>query len=387
MSSELSFEQIAPVYNDAVNASLAKLYLGDANLGPDIGAMSDQEFMEMRLTGDLQPINPARVLANKMDADPETLTYPQINEFLHEAWREAQAAYAEHGVDPLPSIQAIVNIITHTEGYITGYSREIGILAARVLATNPKFTGPTRWHTKTWVVDEDGHDRIAQLQNQATGLLLPNTFFDEHRIHMVKGIHVAVENPIQTNAFLTTQEGLTVPSYTGESTLLGPILGILPGEVRKNEAQHFSFYRRLMNYLLDYFPDETVIAIYDANVDFEMPGKEGIPDYEGKSMSAAIAGALDRAKTIGVQRNIIKQLNISGRQFVSDEAKTAQEALVDPEGQFSEKAQLRAQRGMDAARRRQLRFATSSGELMPAIIGLTVDKDSKTQELTFPLAA
>lgn len=387
MSAELSFERMAPIYNDAVNAALAKLYLGDAAKADEIAALSDAEFIDMRLTGSVQPINPASALAKGMGAAPEDVTSPEINEFLYEAWQKVQRDYAEHDIDPMPSIEAAANIISHTEAYITGYSREIGVLAARIAAVDPSFTGPTRWHAKTWVVDEDIHDRAAQLQNQATGMLPPHNFFDEHRVHMVKGIHVRVKDPIRSTAFLTTQEGVTVPSYVGEGILFGPELGILPGEVRTNEAQHFNFYRRVIGYMLDHFPDETVTAIYEANVDFEMPGKEGIPDYEVKSMKAALAGVLDPAKVLTVQRNIIRQLHIADRQFTSDTAKQAQEALIDPAGQFGEKALQRAERGLNTLRRRVIRRAREEGTLLPAIVGVTVDKDTVTHEMVFPEAA
>lgn len=387
MSSELRFEHLAPVYNEAVNEALGKHYFGEAERGADIAAMSDDEFKELRLTGDVQPINPVDVLAREMNVDPETVTSPQINEFLRDAWQTLLQDYRRNGIDALPTIQAATNIISHTEAYITGYSRDIGIQAARVLAVDPRFTGPMRWHAKTWVVDEDIHDRAATLQNQATGMLPPRAFYDEHRVHMIKGVHVTTDDPIQTTAFVTTQEGVTVPSYTGQGVLLGPVLGLLPEKIRTNEAEHFSFYRRVIRRLLDHFPDETIVAIHDANHNFQMPGKEGIPNYEVKSLAAATAGVLDPGIVIGVQRRIFKQLKIAERTFTSDEAKQAQEALLDPKGEFGEETQARFERGIAAARRRAIRRREGCDQPLPAIIGMTVVKDGHTKQLSFPKVA
>ena len=389
-SVEVIDRHIVEVADKAINEAMQIHYFGKDADNPIMGDLEDQEFVELIVTAKRQPMHPTLVIAkaigNGFSPNEEA---PVFNHYLKCAWDELVDQYTEHGVDPKSSIEPTMNIINSTESYISGYATDLGILATKSKLQNPKLNAFDRWIRKIWVPEEDMHDRSLQFQAQATGMPRQSQFIPEHIEHMHRGIHVPTESIEQVNPYLTQQEPFTVESYNNVQALLGPVLGAIPRAIMPDEARHSRAYAHVQGKLLDAEPDKVIVAMRNAFYKPEMPGKEGIRDYDTKSIAAAIAGVLDLESMLLIQRELIKKLQIVEREetFTTPEAKKAWAELVDPDGEYGDAILDKKANLMADLREIAINDAQSKCELLPAIVGLTVVSDPRTHKLSFPFAA
>lgn len=379
------------VFNRAVNDAMATHLLGSAASGVDIGGLDDQEFLAVVQSVKGQPMNPFTIVGTNVEfSDPQNWDTPLMDDVvdvLRGAAEELRHNYREHGVEPTRAIDAATQIISHTEAYITGYSRELGILGHRMVAANVGHNALQRWVAKLWVPEEDMHDRSLSFQNTLVGEVDMEEFFAGHAHHMQVGMHVPLVNLEQSTAYLAQQEGSTVPSYQGYAALLGPTLGQIPRAVGAQEARHTRFYTYVDERMMDEFPDDTVVALLGEEEAFEMPGMEGIPNFASMAAVAGLVGILDPVKVLTVQQRLNTRLKIADRQFTTDEAKRAQDILVNPSGPFSKAKLEKRQRQMEILRERAVEKERREGEPLPAILGMTVVADPRTNELSFPYSS
>lgn len=383
-------EHIADAYNDAINEAMQTHYFGKDESAPDLSSLDDKEFIELIVKADRQPINPTTIIAEAIGSgfSPDE-DAPTFNNYLKASWDELVEQYIAHGVDPKSALEPSINIINSTESYISGYATDLGILATKSKVHNPKRNGFERWIRKIWVPEEDMHDRALQWQAQATGMISLSQFFDEHCEHMHRGIHVPTESIEQVNPYLTQQEPFTVESYKNAQALLGPILGAIPRAIIPDEARHSRAYAHGQSGLLDAEPDTVIIAMRQAFYKPEMPGKEGIRNYDDKSVQAMIAGILDLEGMLKIQRKLINNLDIAERRdtFTTPKAVKAWETLVDPDGDYGDSVLAKKAQFTADFREGAIADARAKGKLLPAIVGVTVVSDPRTHELSFPMAA
>lgn len=381
---------IVEVGDRAINESMQIHYFGKDLDNPDLSSLDDQEFIELIVAADRQPMDPFDVLAKAIGGGFSAKEdAPVFNNYLKKTWDDLREQYIANGVDPKSSIEPTINIINATESYITGYATALGILAVKSMAQNPKLNGLYRWNGKIWVPEEDMHDRSLQVETQGTGMISMSQFFDEHREHMHRGIHVPTESIEQVIPYLTQQEPFTVESYKNAQALLGPILGAIPRAIMPDEARHSRAYAHVQGKLLDEEPNRVIVAMRKAFHKPEMPGKEGIRDYDIKSIAAAIAGILDLESMLLIQRELITKLKIAERKdtFTTPEAVKAWEDLIDPDGEYGDAILDKKTNLMADLRELAISDAQSKCELLPAIVGVTVVSDPRTHELSFPFAA
>ncbi len=98
---------------------------------------------------------------------------------------------------------------------------------------------------------------------------------------------------LQAVAYVSFQELATRVSHrnTGRSTGC-PLAEQLLARISIDENLHMVFYRNLVAAAFDMAPDETMEAVRDEVVGFEMPGA-GMPDFTRNSVTIAKAGIYD----------------------------------------------------------------------------------------------
>ena len=374
-------------YNNAFGEAVAthlSLPKGD---GKELSGLSDREYLGVIESSPTpsQPLNPVTVLRETLGYEPD-VPLLDIMAGLRMAYADLMATYEGNRVDGRSALVNASNIIGHTEAYIAGYSRELGRLSNKMALVDPSFNMPTRWLDKLWVPQEDGHDRTWSLFISSLGDENMEEFYRDHARHMQIGVHVPIASIVPTQIYLTQQEGVTVPSYGNTAALYGPVLKTPALKNRAQEARHGREYLGITQKLVEQFPDEVIVALKAEFDDFAMPGKDGIRNFGAKELGAVIAGVLDPVSILKVQRPIIKKV-VESADVTTDEAKAAKDALVDPDGDYSEKQVAKREHQLEVLRGRVIRKAADRGSLMPAILGVTVIADPRSGELSFPLSA
>lgn len=381
-------KRVIPVVDEAINEAMAVHVYGDKKTaqGINLAELSDQEFVEVVQAAGRKPINPIQLCREALDYTAEA-SVRDVMDGLRTQKQVTLSRYLEHGVDPSPAWEAIDDIVGHTEAYITGYSRVLGVLSAKAMLLDPRYNGYSRWIEKLWVPQEGGHHDLLTFVRYATDDGNAEEFYEDHIRHLQIGMHVAATELIPTSCYLRGQEDSTTISYRSDEQLRGPVLFKIPRAIGTQEATHTHLYANVEEGVLEAFPDATVIAMEKEYDEFEMPGKEGIRDFGRKAILASSAGLLDVVSVKNSQRTRISRLKIAERTFETDEAKHAQEVLSDPGGPYGDEAFETAIKEQQSRQARAIERAQRRGNLLPAIIGVTVVSDRRTGKLSFPLSA
>lgn len=377
--------EIVKAYNDAFGEAIAKHLDVDGVSADDFAEMSDSEFVDVIQASDRQPLNPITVARETLGLEPDTPVI-EIMTGLRETYGELVKQYEDNGIDGKSALLNASNIIGHTEAYISGYSRDLGRLVHKMTLLDPSYNLPTRWLDKIWVPQEDAHDRLWSMLISGLAEEDMEAFYQDHARHMQIGVHLPVSSILPTQTYLMQQEGSTVPSYGNTAALYGPVLRKPALRIREDEARHKREYQAVTKRLMDVDPDAVVVSIKNEFDNFAMPGRDGIRDFRGKELSAVITGILDPVSILDVQIPMIKQL-VEAVVVTSDDAKRAQDALLDPNGEYSDKRREKRKHQLEIARDRSIKKAREDGSLVPAIVGVTVLADRRTGELSFPLSA
>jgi hypothetical protein len=373
---------IVEAYNTAFADAIATHLSVPEVTGAELATMSDAEFVDVIKSSDRQPLNPITVARETLDLEEGTPVI-EIMKGLKEAYSDLVTEYEDNGVDGRSALLNASNLIGHTEAYITGYSRDLGRLTNRMVLVDPSYNMPTRWLDKIWVPQEDAHDRLWSLMMSGLSDDDMELFNQDHSRHMQIGVHLPVTAILPTQTYLMQQEGSTVPSYGNTAALYGPILRKPALRIREDEARHRREYQAVTKRLMEVDSDAVVIAIKNEFDTFAMPGKDGIRDFDSKQAGAVVNGILDPVSVLEVQIPMINQL-IEKADVKTEEAKKAKDALLDENGKYSSEEKAKRQRQLERIRERVVEKAIKAGDLMPAILGVTVIADRRSGELSFP---
>ncbi|MCA9324379.1 acyl-ACP desaturase [Candidatus Saccharibacteria bacterium] len=394
MSLELFDRKIAPVYNqliiEATDAYLAPpaprvmkkedraIWRAEHPI-PDTASMSDAEFLYYSLEASRQPLNPITLAREAFKENNFTnvdeMSDLDISHALREEYLRVEALYKEHGINPEP-LKIAWEIIHKTEAYIAGYSRQIDRLAVRLKNYTPQnaprpYNGLDRWHNGLWVPDEDMHDRIETFILLSTGIIDQEDFYHDHSRHMKIGNHVDTSDFMGSNAFVALQEDATVITYENAARIYGPILGRIIHEIAKNEAHHKRAYKQIHLGLTREFPDEAVLTTLKVSDEFDMPGREGIEDYDNKAIAMGFIGLLDAEATLKSQQRLISAMNLGNLTLKTEKAKRARDALLEGKNVGQRKLKIFAGK-LKRAREQALEQANKSDLSVPLIVGVTV---------------
>lgn len=289
-----------------------------------------------------------------------------MNSHLHEL--------SELGIDGRPVIAPVFLVGILTEENLPYYVEENGRLG-RLLDSLYSWV-------KQWTSEEKGHGVTMQEYAILSGLIGRIITHKEHQAgldgQMKGGMDIRINTPAQGFSYLALQELATYVSHKRAGGILDKIGKRVLNKISGQEFNHYELYEKLTSACLDADPDNSVIAIRDQYrpKNFDMPGGS-IPDFDALSREIAVAGILDKLTLAELRAKIIRRLGIADRTFTSDEAKRAQEELVD---QCNEATIQRLGRvaAMRKGREQRIAEAKASGRLLPLILGHTVQLPSST---------
>jgi acyl-[acyl-carrier-protein] desaturase len=248
--------------------------------GPDTATGAQQ-----RLLHELEPVvadNLERHFAIARDWNPhDYVPWSRGRDFAFlggEDWRPEDSP-----LDPVAQTAMTVNLLT--EDNLPSYHREI--------ATRFSRDGAWGEWVGRWTAEESRHATALRDYLVVTRGVDPVELERLRMMHMSAGYDSGDKTALQALAYVSFQELATRVSHRNTGAATGcPLAEQLLARVATDENLHMVFYRNLVAAALDRAPDETMCAIRDEIVGFEMPGI-GMPGFARNSVVIAKAGIYD----------------------------------------------------------------------------------------------
>jgi acyl-[acyl-carrier-protein] desaturase len=225
----------------------------------------------------------------------------------------------DSALDPIAQTALVVNLLT--EDNLPSYHREI--------ATRFGQDGAWGQWVGRWTAEEGRHAIAIRDYLVVTRGVDPVALERERMAHMTAGYDSGDKTMLQAIAYVSFQELATRVSHRNTGRAAGePLAEQLLARVSVDENLHMVFYRNLMAAAFEIAPDETMQAVRDEVVGFEMPGAT-MADFRRRSVIIAKAGIYDlRLHHDEVVAPILKFWRVFDRTDLGAEGEQAREELA-----------------------------------------------------------
>lgn len=213
----------------------------------------------------------------------------------------------------------VLNLLT--EDNLPSYHREI--------ATHFGKGGAWGTWVGRWTAEENRHGIVMRDYLVVTRGVDPVALENARMAHMTHGYDAGDKSMLQTVAYVTFQELATRVSHRNTGKACGdPVADRMLARVAADENLHMIFYRNLVSAAFDRAPDETMRAITDEVVNFEMPGSD-MANYRRSSVMIAKAGIYDlRQHHDDVIMPVLRNWKVFDRTGLSGAGEAAREELA-----------------------------------------------------------
>jgi acyl-[acyl-carrier-protein] desaturase len=186
-------------------------------------------------------------------------------------------------LDPVARTAMIVNLLT--EDNLPSYHREISSQFGRDGAWG-------QWVGR-WTAEEGRHAVAIRDYLVVTRGVDPVKLETLRMEHMTVGYNPGDKSTLRAAVYVSFQELATRVSHRNTGKATGcPLAEKLLARVAQDENLHMIFYRNLGAAAFDIAPDDTMEAVRDELVGFQMPGA-GMSDFLRNSVTIAKAGIYD----------------------------------------------------------------------------------------------
>jgi acyl-[acyl-carrier-protein] desaturase len=255
-------------------------------------------------------------------------------------------------LDPVAKTAMVVNLLT--EDNLPSYHREIA----------ERFGRDGAWGTWVgrWTAEEGRHGTALRDYLVVTRGVDPVRLEELRMIHMTAGYDSGEKSMLRTVAYVTFQELATRVSHRNTGRATGcPVAEQLLSRIAQDENLHMVFYRNLVKASFDIAPDDTMEAIRDEVVAFEMPGA-GMPDFARNSMTIAKAGIYDlKLHHDEVVQPVLKFWGVWERSDLGPRGERAREEMAAFLRKLDESATRFVTKREEAAARKAQRLAAADG--------------------------
>jgi acyl-[acyl-carrier-protein] desaturase len=157
--------------------------------------------------------------------------------------------------------------------------------------------------------------------------------------HMIAGYDSGDKTALQAVAYVSFQELATRVSHRNTGKATGcPLAEQLLTRIAQDENLHMIFYRNMIAAAFEIAPDQTMAAVRDEVVGFQMPGAN-MPDFLRNSVIIAKAGIYDlRLHHDAVISPVLKFWNVFDREGLGPTGEQAREELAKFVAQLDEQA-------------------------------------------------
>ena len=252
-------------------------------------------------------------------------------------------------MDPVVRASLVVNLLT--EDNLPSYHRDIAVTFGRDAAWG-------EWVNR-WTAEEARHGIALRDYLVVTRVLDPVDLERRRMLHMAAGTTNEPEGVLENLAYVSFQELATRLSHRNTGAATGcPIGEQLLARIAADENLHMIFYRNLVSAGLEVAPDDMLVAIRNAVVNFEMPGANQ-PDFHRYSVQIANSGIYDlRLHHDKVLMPVLRHWRIFERTNFSARGEAVREELH----QFLRALDERASRFVARREQRQARTAAMAGQ-------------------------
>lgn len=186
-------------------------------------------------------------------------------------------------LDHVARTAMIVNLLT--EDNLPSYHREIATAFGR--------EGAWGFWVGQWTAEEARHGVAMRDYLVVTRGVDPVRLEEMRTIHMAAGYDNGDKTMLESLAYVSFQELATRVSHRNTGKATGdPIAERLLQRIALDENLHMVFYRNMIAAAFQVAPDETMQAVRNEVVDFQMPGST-MPDFARSSLTIAKAGIYD----------------------------------------------------------------------------------------------
>ncbi|MEI4274200.1 acyl-ACP desaturase [Klenkia sp. LSe6-5] len=222
-------------------------------------------------------------------------------------------------LDETAKAAMITNLLT--EDNLPSYHREIAT----------RFSRDGAWGTWVgrWTAEENRHGIAIRDYLVVTRGVDPVELERARMDYMTSGYDSGDKTPLEAVAYVSFQELATRVSHrnTGKATN-DPVADQLLARIAKDENLHMVFYRNIVAAALDIAPDETMRAIADEVIGFEMPGAT-MAGFRKNSTIIAKAGIYDlRLHHDDVVAPVLRHWKVFERTGFGPEGERAREELA-----------------------------------------------------------
>jgi acyl-[acyl-carrier-protein] desaturase len=222
-------------------------------------------------------------------------------------------------LDETAKAAMITNLLT--EDNLPSYHREI--------ATRFGRDGAWGQWVGRWTAEENRHGVALRDYLVVTRGVDPVELERARMDYMTTGYDSGDKTPLQAVAYVSFQELATRVSHRNTGRATGdPIADQLLARIATDENLHMVFYRNLVDAAFDIDPDETMRAVADEVIGFEMPGAT-MAGFRKNSMLIAKAGIYDlRLHHDEVVAPILRKWRVFERTDLGPEGEKAREELA-----------------------------------------------------------
>jgi len=260
-----------------------------------------------------------------------------------EPWHVAQS-----NLSPIARTALEVNLLT--EDNLPSYHREV----------ERAFGRDSAWGTwvNRWTAEEGRHAFCIRDYLLVTRGVDPNEL-ERARMETMEIGYDSEDKPLlNVCAYVSFQELATRVSHrnTGRYTQ-EPIAEKLLTRVAKDENLHMIFYRNIVEAALELAPNQTMQAITDEVINFQMPGSI-IPGFSRKAVQMAKAGIYDlRIHHDDIVSPLLRQWGVFDLEGLDAEGEQARETLAAAVGALDVEATRFVERRDEAAAKKAEREA------------------------------
>ena len=252
-------------------------------------------------------------------------------------------------LNPVAKVAMVVNLLT--EDNLPSYHRII----------HTTFGTQGAWGTwvgRWWTAEEGRHGVALRDYLVVTRGVDPVNLERLRMQQLVADYDRGQASLLHTVVYVSFQELATRVSHRNTGMATGcPIAEQLLARIATDENLHMIFYRNLVAAALDLAPDETMMAIRDEVINFQMPG-QGMPDFTRQSIIIATAGIYDlRLHHDSVLQPVLKYWRVFERTDVGPCGEQAREQLWV----FLQELDRRASRFVERRQQSRARRAAAMG--------------------------
>ncbi len=344
----------------------------DAELVREIEPQLECAYQEhMDSIGDKRPISPIATLARAADTEPDPIEYGEVLRDKHEG--HVTAIAEELGVDLRPVLASTFFVNLLTEDNLPHYTSRIH---SKVFASPALMT-----FTNEWTAEEDTHGRLmldyalfAGIIGTHDARLIEVADYEAGRVSQLRaGTEINPASLQDAFAYLPLQELLTKDAHNASRWLMGQAGAIVMNPIIGDEQNHYEFYRKAFEAALEADPDGSLVSMANlyklrGNGHFEMPGRQGIPNFENHAAVIGLSGIFDLETIARAKQTIVKKTGVETVQPTTDEGKQAQAKIL-----ALTSAEAVAEQAETMESFRDSKPTTLDNGLLPFVLGKTVD--------------